>query len=112
MEHPFFAIATANELEAVDLSDILSENHGFNSHRVMLSAPLAAPQGLPSDGLPRAIFIGLPRPDPRAKMLRIWAEEKGVPVITINGGDPHSKEPLLARPFVEADVARLLDDLP
>ncbi len=108
-----FAIATDNELEALDLEQIVVGALNALSYRIKLPGSAGGtPDRLPVDPPPRALFLGHSESDPRHSRLISWARETGVRVIRINGRPSREAGDLfLARPFTQKDVERIIYDL-
>lgn len=105
-----FAIATDNELEALDLEQIVVDALNALSYRIKMPAqPGGAPDKPMPIPVPHALFLGHSENDPRHARLVAWARETGVRVIRINGRpSPDENDLFLARPFTQDDVERVI----
>lgn len=113
MPQTAFAIATNNEIEALDLAQIVADALSASCFRVKAPLePSSPPQGLPDGPLPRALFLGHGEHNPEYAALREWAQSSGVRIIFINGTPTRGGTDLfLARPFTQQDVERVIYDL-
>ncbi|KNG93234.1 hypothetical protein [Pseudaestuariivita atlantica] len=112
MFDPIFAIATENEVEAVDLADMVAAQRGADMARLKMQAGALWPDGIHEGRLPFALFLGLTRSNPQFEAFRYWARSNSVQVILIDG--PQGSQPdaaVLTRPFTDEDVAKILDAL-